>query len=108
MQVAIWRELAEQVPVGVLTIADRMLVEIYCTLVSRHRGGDEDRDGSIKPPEVLKSNEYYLIISILSRMGLTPSDRSRVNVPVDPKKQAAEDTFGKLATTGRGALTLKQ
>jgi phage terminase small subunit len=102
VQQVVWRELAAQVPAGVLTIADRMLVEIYCSLVARHRGGDPGPDEEPNPPEVLKSGEYNLIISILSRMGLTPSDRSRVDAPTDPKRRA-KDTFAQLASTPRGS-----
>lgn len=102
VQRAIWHELVLQVPEGVLTIADRMLVEIYCTLVARHRGGAKDGEDRPAPPETLKAAEYNLIISILSRMGLTPADRSRINAPTT-KKQAVEDTFAELAAAGRGS-----
>ncbi len=76
IQKKIWAEVVQQCPFGVLTIADRMIVEIYCSLVGRFRSG-----------ETLKAAEYNLIISILSRMGLTPADRSKINVPTKESKQ---------------------
>lgn len=101
VQVAIWHEVSEQAAENVLTICDRMLVEIYCTLVARHRGGAPDADGNPEPPQILKAAEYNLIISILSRMGFTPADRSKLNVPTQEKEKAA-NTFQQLAASGRG------
>jgi phage terminase small subunit len=101
VQRAVWIEVSEQAAEGVLTVCDRMLVEIYCTLVARHRGGVVDAEGETQPPEILKASEYNLIISILSRMGFTPADRSKLNVPSKEKEKAA-NTFEELANTGRG------
>jgi hypothetical protein len=88
-QRGIWQELAEQVPHGVLTVADRILVEITAKLIARMRD----------PEDQLKASETNQIISCLSRMGLTPADRSRVAVP----KPAEEtpDPFAELAAQGR-------
>lgn len=90
LQIEAWHELELQVAKNVLTISDRVLVEVYCSLVARHRAG-----------QVLKAAEYNLILSCLARMGMTPSDRSRLNVPTDEKTKAV-DTFSRLANTGRG------
>lgn len=95
----IWFELALQVPDGVLTVADRMMVEIYCGLVARHRGG-VNADGETVYPEVLKASEYELILKLLGRMGLTPADRSKIKAPTRDK-QNAQDTFAELAERGR-------
>jgi phage terminase small subunit len=103
-----WLELILQAPENVLTISDRVMVELYCTLVARMRGGDPDpeREGKIKPPENLKAAEANLLLNLLGRMGLTPADRSRVHAP-STKKEAADDTFGRLAATGRGKPTAR-
>ena len=89
-QRAIWLEVELYAPKGVLTISDRMLTEHLCILKARERGG-----------AVLKAAESADITTILSLMGLTPADRSRLNVPTEQKQQAA-GTFNRLATTGRG------
>ena len=90
LQTEAWHELELNVAKNVLTISDRVLVEVYCSLVARHRAG-----------QILKAAEYNLLLSCLARMGMTPSDRSRLNVPTD-EKEAAGDTFSRLANTGRG------
>jgi phage terminase small subunit len=84
----VWHELASQVPDGVLTIADRFLVEIVSRQMARLRSGEE-----------LKAAETNQIISCLSRMGLTPADRSRVAVPPPPEE--TRDPFAELAAEGR-------
>jgi hypothetical protein len=101
-----WFELMLQAPENVLTISDRVMVELYCNLVARMRGGDPDpeREGATKPPENLKAAEANLLLNLLGRMGLTPADRSRIHAPA-AKKVAADDTFGRLAATGRGKPT---
>lgn len=85
---SVWHELAGQVPQGVLTIADRFLVEIVSRQMARLRAGED-----------LKAAEINQIISCLSRMGLTPADRSRVAVPKPPDEE--RDTFAELAAQGR-------
>jgi phage terminase small subunit len=96
-QKAIWHELAEQVPAGVLTIADRILVEITVKLIARLRD----------PNERLKAAETNQIIACLARMGLTPADRSKISAKPKHREQA-DDTFGRLASTGRSASDLEQ
>ena len=111
VQKQVWYELALQVPEGVLTISDRMAADLYCSLVARHYGGDEDSDGSIKPPEKLKASEYALILQLLSRFGCTPADRSRIKATPNDKEEEKEDTFDRLAKEGRGrsgGSTVKQ
>jgi hypothetical protein len=96
-----WTELSEQVPRGVLTIADRVLVEITSGLIARLR----DRDPETARP--LKAAEYNLVISCLARMGLTPADRSKIAAkPPDSEKPA--DTFARLAASGRGQNTERE
>jgi hypothetical protein len=90
-QRVVWEELACQAAPGVLTIADRILVEMGARLITRLRRG-----------EPLKAAEQNLILSILARMGMTPSDRSRIAAP-PPEKEHSEDTFSRLARSGRAA-----
>lgn len=119
----IWHELTLQIPPGVLTIADRMVMEVLCALIARHRGGNPDcqhncppdASGSpaicrpdcpnheqVKPRETLKSSEYSLILSMMSRLGLTPADRSKIKATPSEEEQEANDTFDRLAKQGRG------
>jgi hypothetical protein len=76
-QQAVWYELSAQVPAGVLTNADRMLVEISVRLISKMRSGRAT------------AGETSLLQSCLSRMGLTPADRSRVSTSVSDKPRNA-------------------
>lgn len=75
LQVEAWHELELQVAPNVLTISDRVAVEVYCSLIARHRAG-----------EILTAAEYGLIKSFLAEMGMTPASRSRLNVPRKPEK----------------------
>jgi phage terminase small subunit len=93
-----WHELARLAAPGVLTICDRVLVEMYCELVARMRG-ERDEEGALRP---LKAAERTQLLTILGRMGMTPSDRSRIKAPT-PEKQTSDDTFARLASTGRRA-----
>lgn len=68
VQRRIWRDLVQRTPPGVLTNADVIVVELAVGLIDKSR-----RSG-------LSSAERKDLISCLARMGLTPADRSRVNV----------------------------
>jgi phage terminase small subunit len=68
-QKKLWKELANQVTPGWLTIAERWAVELAVTLMSKMRDG------------TIKTAEYTALASLMSKLGLTPSDRSRVSVP---------------------------
>jgi hypothetical protein len=52
-----------------LTSADRFLVEIAGTLMARYRIED------------LKSGEVSLLIGLLGKIGFSPSERGRMNMP---------------------------
>jgi hypothetical protein len=72
-----WVELAAHAPPGVMKNSDRLLLEITCGLMAKLRDRNPMRGG-------LKAAELALLIQCLSRMGLTPSDRSKVGVPEQP------------------------
>lgn len=76
-----WNELALLAAPGVLTDSDRWLVEIACGLLAKQC--DRSRRGG------LKAGELTALISCLSRMGMTPADRSKVGVP----EQREENPF---------------
>lgn len=95
--IAIWEEIVAQVPTGVLTISDRMHVEILCRLLYKIRHN------------LAKSGDFARAESLLGKMGMNPSDRSKVNVaagaPLGPKRADVEDTntFQQLAEEDQGA-----
>ena len=66
--IAVWMQMeAETVP-GVLTVSDRLAAEVWCMAVARYR------DGSATNKDVT------LLAKGFAWFGLTPSDRSRVQV----------------------------
>lgn len=82
----IWQELVSLVPANVLARADRWTVELACRMMALLRQGD------------FKAAELNILLSCLSRMGLTPADRSKIAVP----KQTEElDELAALAAEGR-------
>lgn len=98
LQLAIWRELLTEVPPGVLTRADRVLLEIAVRMVEkmRHRHGPDcfvelktGKIGLCCPFEVC-SSDYAILTRCLSQMGLTPADRSKIQVPPNPKAKTVD------------------
>jgi len=69
----IWYELAAIVPAGVVEQTDRWAFELLVCLMQKFREG------------WAKSGEVTQIANLLARLGMTPSDRSRVN-PSQPVK----------------------
>jgi hypothetical protein len=67
---AIWFELVEQVPPGMLMVSDRMHVELACRLMDRVRTC------------VAKSGDFSRLDILLGKMGMNPADRSKVNIGV--------------------------
>ena len=85
---AIWDELESMVPARVLAKADRWLVELACRTMRDVRHGQA------------LASERNLLLSCLSRMGLTPADRSKIAVP---KETEALDELAALAAEGKAA-----
>ena len=71
----LWAEIVAQLPVGHLQSADRLLLEIVTHLMSRQRNRRV----------LITKGEISLLLNALSKLGLTPVDRSRVIIPVKPK-----------------------
>jgi hypothetical protein len=99
--VSVWDELCELAPPGVLGKADRWLVEVTCQLMLKFRVIGLLRGSG------MSSAELNLLVSCLSRMGMTPSDRSRVGIQT-PKETAAgdRDRLADLAAHSRAALRI--
>lgn len=65
----IWHELESMAAANVLAQSDRWLVELACRTMRDVRKGSA------------LASERNLLLSCLSRMGLTPADRSKIAVP---------------------------
>lgn len=87
---ALWHELVEMVPAGVLARSDRWTVEVACRIMLQLRKDD------------FKASELAILQSCLSRMGLTPADRSRIAVSQQEKTDI--DEFAALAAEGRAVV----
>lgn len=85
--IAIWEELVANVPEGVLTSADRFHVELTCRLMRRVRSGFG------------KTSDFGQLNVLLGKMGLNPSDRSRV-ATVEAEKPGALDVFARKRKSG--------
>lgn len=78
---AAWAEAVKNAPHGLLERSDRLILEVLSRLVVRMRTSEP------------KTSELNALVNILSKMGLTPADRAKLNVPapIDPAVKAAED-----------------
>lgn len=67
----VWDEVVRQVVPGVLTISDRLALELVCRLLAEIR---------LKPDEI-SVGKVTALANLLGRFGLTPADRAKVTVP---------------------------
>lgn len=67
---AVWFELETYALKGVLTGADRMIMEITCVLVAQFR----------RTPQAMPSARMGHMIGCLARLGLSPADRQKLGV----------------------------
>ncbi len=88
---AIWYEVISLIPAGVPTAADRIIVELTCSLVHGLRNGTSER------------GDKALLRSCLASLGMTPAERSKISVP---KKTEELDAIGALAAEIRGSVRL--
>jgi phage terminase small subunit len=70
----IWKELAGNVTPGWLTRADRHTVELTVTLIAELRARTIDKPGRTS------------LTALLSKLGMNPCDRTKVQVPQKPKQ----------------------
>jgi len=80
-EAATWREVVGNAPAGVLTSAERILVEIVARLLARMRA------------DWLTGAELAQLTQSLARLGWTPADRSRVQAA---KADEPEDPFAEF------------
>lgn len=89
---AVWKELADDMPDGVLQRSDRNMFELLVVLTVKFRSR-----------EPMMAAEQALMVSLASRFAMTPADRSKVEVESAPesklsqflnrKKEPAEQTL---------------
>lgn len=93
----LWTEVAGMTAPGVLTSADRILVEITVGLLRRLRGIKRHGGEWVEP---LKPVELGHLRACLGSMGLTPADRGRVTGSNAKKQDDPLDIV--LGSKGRG------
>lgn len=69
-QKAAWDEIVTNCAAGVFQSSDRTMMEVLCVLLCEFRA---DRSG-------FGGRKYPVLMTLLSKCGMTPSDRSRVTV----------------------------
>ena len=86
----VWAEIEQSAPEGVLSRADRIAVEMLTDLIVRFRAR-----------QPLKAAERNHMLNLLSRLGMTAADRSRVAKPDDGEDQL--DIWDVLGAKGGAA-----
>lgn len=76
-----WYELAQDTPPGVLTGSDRWTVEAACRLMAKFRA------------DWLTGAEFGQLNGLLSKMGKTPSDRSKIHGVKEDETASPFDEF---------------
>lgn len=82
----IWKELAAIIPEGVAFATDRWIVETAVILKAKERAG------------TILCAERNLLINCLSKMAMTPSDRSKVVAAPQPEKPKEANPWDILST----------
>lgn len=90
-QKKLWNELAEIIPSGVAFACDRWTLEIAAKLMEKER-----RDA-------INTVERGQLITCLSKMGMTPSDRSKVQARPQQKKSKWAEFAGQSKEETPGA-----
>lgn len=93
---AAWHEMAEQAPPGVLTAADRTLVEMAARALAEVRNPwaevyDRKKGEVVEFRKGFDSRAAGILYRCLAAMGLSPSDRSKVSVPEKEKPKSGFD-----------------
>ncbi|MEM9014458.1 MAG: hypothetical protein AAGB02_05055 [Pseudomonadota bacterium] len=91
---ALWAEIDQYAPEGVLAKSDRFAVELLVPVMIAIRRG-----------EPVKAGDRAFALSILTRMGCTPSDRSRLASPKADEPEQGELLLDLVAAFGEGAAT---
>ena len=110
-----WRRISKELEiVGLLTLVDRAALAGYCQTYARWRAAEEiiaqeglvyeytNKNGStniVEHPAVKIARESMMLLkAFCAEFGLTPSARSRINLPKAPEK----DPFDEFVSSGGG------
>lgn len=77
----IWDEIKGIACDGVLTAADRIALELLCKLIHEMRYSFEDMNAA----------KLSRLTFLLSQFGMTPADRSKINIPQKKEKNVFEE-----------------
>src|SRR5258708_993405 len=80
-QKTLWAEVVAQIPPYVVTKSDRVLVEVVVRMLEKMREG------------TARSSDYATLTRGLSQLGMTPADRSKIEVKTPEVKQTTVDPF---------------
>jgi len=78
-----WDDIVGNAPLGVLTCADRIYVEIAARLLVEMR---EDFAG-------MMTSRLALLTTMLGKMGMNPSDRAKLSIPAQPESDPTDGYF---------------
>jgi phage terminase small subunit len=79
---AVWFEVEEYLLPGVMTAADRLVMEMLCELLAEFRAG----------PKEFPANRLGHLIGCLARFGMSPADRQKLGTE-KPKEGNPFDQF---------------
>lgn len=91
-----WKEIAKQVPPGVLGNTDRIAVEIAARLLVRFRTG-----------LLLKASEVSCLVSLLARFGMTPADRNKIETGANNEPDDLTDEWSPVTKLRRNRKQLR-
>jgi hypothetical protein len=73
-----WREFSRTMPEGVFGISDKYMAELACRLIVRMRN------------DTITMQQMAQLTTVLSKLGMSPTDRTRVQVDPSVAKKAAQ------------------
>ncbi len=82
---AVWKEIAKAIPAGVAGGSDRMVIEMASRLLHQFR-----------TDPVMQSSRLSLLMQLLSRLGLDPQARTRLQI--EQPKETTTDEWSDLTT----------
>ena len=88
---AAWREIVKLSIDGVLGEADRLAVEHASRLLVKCRGLETYEDDGKEIKIWASVQEQTLFLRYLSQLGMTPADRSKINIPGKKEKNPFDD-----------------
>lgn len=79
----VWLELQTYALPGVITASERFMFEIASNLLDEYRSA----------PTTFPATKYTHLVGVLARLGLSPADRQKIQLPKNPKEDDPFDQF---------------